>query len=81
MVNLRVIKKNGIIEDFNQKKIEEICIKAGLLPSSAEIIANEIEHKLIHIRSSKIRNILYKTLKKIDKKAAKRYRKIYIEEE
>jgi transcriptional regulator NrdR family protein len=79
MVNLRVIKNNGTIEDFNTKKIEEICIKAGLLPSSAEIIANEIEHRLIHIKSSKIRNLLYKTLKKVDKKAAKRYRKYYIE--
>jgi transcriptional regulator NrdR family protein len=79
MVNLRVIKKNGIIEDFNPKKIEEICIRAGLLPSSAEIVANEIEHRLIHIKSSKIRNKLHKTLKKIDKKAAKRYRKFYIE--
>lgn len=80
MVNLRVIKKSGIIEDFNPEKIEEICIKAGLLPSSAEIIGKEIEHRLIHIGSSKIRNLLYKTLKKVDKKAAKRYRKFYIED-
>lgn len=81
MLNLRVKKKNGIIEDFNPEKIKQICIKTGLLPSSAEIVAQEIEYKLIHLKSSKIRDLLYKTLKKVDKKAAKRYRKFYIQKD
>lgn len=80
MTNYIVIKKDGTEEEFNLDKILDVIKVAGASEIAAEIVVNKIIERLFKVRSSKIRRLVYKFLKKINKKAANNYRKHYIED-
>ncbi len=80
MTNYIVIKKDGTEEEFNLDKILDVIKAAGASEIAAEIVVNKIIERLFKVRSSKIRRLVYKFLKKINKKAANNYRKHYIED-
>lgn len=79
MKNYIVIKKDGTEEEFNLDKILKAIKAAGASEISAEVVVNKIIERLFKIKSSKIRRLVYKYLKKLNKNAAKNYRKHYIE--
>lgn len=70
MAKFTVIKKDGREEPFNKKKIYKSCRKAGASEEVAEKISEEIEQDLMKISSKKIRQMVKKKLKKMDKNAA-----------
>jgi transcriptional regulator NrdR family protein len=80
MINFVVIKKDGTEEEFNIDKILDVIKAAGASEIGAEIIVNKIIESLFKIKSSKIRRLISKFLKKINKKAAKNFKKHYIQE-
>lgn len=80
MTNYKVIKKDETEEEFNLDKILDVIKAAGASEITAEIVVNKIIERLFKVRSSKIRRLVYKFLKKINKKAANNYRKHYIED-
>ena len=80
MTNYIVIKKDGTEEEFNLDKILDVIKTAGASEIAAEIVVNKIIERLFKVKSSKIRRLVYKFLKKINKKAADNYRKHYIED-
>jgi transcriptional regulator NrdR family protein len=80
MKNFIVIKKDGTEEEFNIDKILDVIKAAGASEIGAEIVVNKIVERLFKIKSSKIRSLAYKFLKKINKKAAKNFKKYYIQE-
>jgi transcriptional regulator NrdR family protein len=83
MTNFIVIKKDRTEEEFNIDKILDAIRKAGVSDITAEIVVNKIIERLFKIKSSKLRRLVYKFLKKINKKAADNYRNCrthYIEE-
>jgi len=80
MTNYKVIKKDETEEEFNLDKILDVIKAAGASEITAEIVVNKIIERLIKVRSSKIRRLVYKFLKKINKKAANNYRKHYIKD-
>ncbi len=79
MKEMRVIKKNGTKEAFDAEKIKNISKRAGTFHLKANLLGDKVEKQLYEITSSKLRDIIYKALKEIDKEAARRYRKYYIE--
>ena len=80
MTKYVVIKKDGSEEEFNIDKILEVVQAAGASESDAELVVNKIIGRLFKIKSSKIRRLVYKYLKNINKEAAENYMKHYIEE-
>jgi transcriptional regulator NrdR family protein len=80
MTNYIVTKKDGTEEEFNIDKLLDVIKAAGASEIGAEIIVNKIVERLFKIKSSKIRSLVYKFLKKINKIAARNYRKHYIED-
>jgi transcriptional regulator NrdR family protein len=80
MTNYIVIKKDGTEEEFNIDKLLDVIKAAGASEIGAEIVVNKIVERLFKIKSSKIRSLVYKFLKKINKKAAKNFKKYYIQE-
>ena len=80
MTKYIVIKKDGSEEEFNIDKILKVVQAAGASESDAEVVVNKIIERLYKIKSSKIRRLVYKYLKTINKKAAENYMKHYIEE-
>ena len=80
MTNYIVIKKDGSEEEFNIDKILEVVQAAGASEIEAELVVSKIIERLFKIKSSKIRRLVYKYLKNINKKAAENYMKHYIAE-
>jgi transcriptional regulator NrdR family protein len=80
MKNYVVIKKDGTEEDFNPDKLLDIIKAAGASESSAKVVINNIINRLFKVESKKLRRLVHKHLKKIDKKAANNYMKHYIKE-
>lgn len=71
MVELKVIKKNGEIVDFDKKKIVQACISAGASEKVANKVADKVTEELPKIESSKIRELTLKELEKLDPEASK----------
>lgn len=80
MTNYIVIKKDGTEEEFNPDKILDVIKAAGASESVAKVVVDNIIKRLFKIKSNKVRSLVYKNLKKIDKKAADNYKKHYIQE-
>ncbi len=72
MVDLKVIKKDGSIEDFDIQKIIEACIAAGLSKKAAKDVAQKVREELHKVKSSKIREKILKYLRKEDPELAKK---------
>ena len=68
MTKYIVIKKDGSEEEFNIDKIFEVIQAAGASEIHAEVVVNKIIERLFKIKSSKIRGLVYKYLKDINKK-------------
>ncbi|MBD3211161.1 MAG: hypothetical protein GF311_01030 [Candidatus Lokiarchaeota archaeon] len=71
MVELKVIKKDGSVVDFEKKKIIEACKSAGASKKVAEEVADKVTKELPKIQSSKIRELTLKELEKLDPEASK----------
>lgn len=71
MVDLKVIKKDGKIVDFDKEKIIEACKSAGASDDVAEKVAKKVTEELPKIKSSKIRELALKELEKLDPEASK----------
>jgi transcriptional regulator NrdR family protein len=71
MVELKVIKKDGSVVDFEKKKIIEACKSAGASNKVAEEVADKVTKELPKIQSSKIRELTLKELEKLDPEASK----------
>lgn len=65
---MRVVKKDGSIEEFDKEKIKGSCLKAGAAPDVAEKIANEIENLVYEEMSTEeIRVLVLSRLRKADR--------------
>jgi transcriptional regulator NrdR family protein len=71
MADLKVVKKDGSIEDFDIKKIIKSCEAAGLSEKTAKKVAEKVTKELYKIESSHIRELVLKYLKKEDPELAK----------
>ncbi len=73
-VNIFIIKKNGKKEKFNINKLVKSLINSGLDYKDLDLVIGEVLSK-IHdgITSEKIKEIVYKTLLKINKEVAENY--------
>jgi transcriptional regulator NrdR family protein len=78
MINYIVIKKDSSEEEFNPDKIITVIKEAGATESVAKLVVKNVIKRLFKIKSNKLRRLVYKYLKKIDRKAANNYRKHYI---
>ena len=58
----------------------EGCRKAGASESTSKQVLDQIVKSLLKVKSSKIRKMVNKKLRKIDKEAFDNYRKHYIKE-
>lgn len=58
----------------------EVCKKAGASESTSKQVLDQIVKRLLKVKSSKIRKMVNKKLRKIDKEAFDNYRKHYIKE-
>lgn len=58
----------------------EVCKKAGTSESTSKQVLDQIVKRLLKVKSSKIRKMVNKKLRKIDKEAFDNYRKHYIKE-
>lgn len=72
MGDLKVIKKDGSVEDFEIKKIIKSLEAAGLSEKVAKKVAEKVTNELHKIESSKIRELVLKYLKKEDPELAKK---------
>jgi transcriptional repressor NrdR len=86
-VRLRVIKKDGSIEEFDREKvrkgIERACEKRPVGHEKIEMMLSKIEDKLRkmgkEVKSTSIGEIVSKELKKVDKVAYIRFASVYRE--
>lgn len=64
---IKVIKKDGSIENFQREKIVRACEGCGASREDADMIASEVEEEAYDgIKTSEIRNKILKKLKVID---------------
>jgi len=85
MIDLRVIKKDGRVEDYSRTKLEKCIDKAcwKLSDEEKDKVVDEIEMKLLNwnsveIPSKEIGSIVLEKLKKIDPVAYIRFATIYM---
>ncbi|TFF97493.1 MAG: hypothetical protein EU547_04150 [Promethearchaeota archaeon] len=71
MADLKVIKKDGSIEDFDIEKIIHSLQAAGLTEKLAKEVADKVTDELYKVESSQIREKVLKYLKKEDPELAK----------
>lgn len=78
-VAIKVIKRDGGIEDFDSKKIERVCDLLGLSPSQEKYLISNIIKKIKKnavegaIPSSVIREYVIGELKNIDEYTAEQF--------
>ncbi|MFC1726939.1 ATP cone domain-containing protein [Patescibacteria group bacterium] len=77
-MNIKVIRRDGVVEDFDPKKVSKVAQSAGLAPeqadSLAETVASWIEERDQPVVSSFIvRMKIVEELRKIDEHAADLY--------
>lgn len=75
---IKVIKRDGKIEDFDKKKIAKIAVATGLYPEKAKALANKVESrikemKVSNIKSTDIRDLVSEELQLADKYASGLY--------
>ena len=58
----------------------EVCKKAGVSENTSKQVLDQVVKRLLKVKSSKIRRMVYKKLRKIDKEAFDNYKKHYIKE-
>jgi transcriptional regulator NrdR family protein len=80
MVDLKVKKKNGSLEDYDPEKIIEACKSAGADEEVAERIAEEVSKELPKIPSSKIRRLILEKLNSISPEVGNSMKKFDISE-
>lgn len=80
MVDLKVKKKDGSVEDYDPEKIIEACKFAGASEEIAERIAEEVSEELPTIPSSKIRRLILEKLNSVSPEVADSMKKFDISE-
>ncbi|WP_423793241.1 anaerobic ribonucleoside-triphosphate reductase [Methanocaldococcus indicus] len=72
--NIIIIKKNGIKEKFNINKLVKSLVNCGVEYKDLDYIVSEVLSKIYNgITTEEIKNIVYNTLKKINKELAEKY--------
>jgi len=79
MNDIKVVKKDGSIVDFNPKKIFNACKSAGATKEIAEKVTDLVVEDLHKIKSKTIREKTLTILKELDKDAADNWIKFDIE--
>lgn len=88
VIDLKVIKKDGRIENFNRDKIKlgvvKACEKRACDPEAIESIVDDIELRLLNrksttISSADIGRMVLTRLKKLDKVAYLRFASVFLE--
>jgi transcriptional regulator NrdR family protein len=77
-MDVKVIKRDGVIEDFDTNKIVRVAVAAGLDEEKAKIMAEEITNwieksEIKQLTSLQMRDIVIGKLHKFDEAAAKMY--------
>ena len=77
-MQIKIIKRDGTIEDFDPKKIAKVANTAGITPEQGEVLAENIrrwleEREQPMVSSFIIRMKIVEELKKIDEHAAELY--------
>ena len=87
-LDLKVIKKNGHLEDYDREKllkgVKKACYKREVADDLIESLVDEIEMKLlqrktVQIRSSEIGKMVLNRLRKIDELAFMRFASVYMD--
>ena len=87
-IDLKVIKKNGRVEQYNREKllkgVNKACYKRKVLTEDMEELVDEIETKLLNrktveIKSSDIGKMVLCRLKKVDELAYMRFASVYLD--
>jgi transcriptional repressor NrdR len=87
-LDLKVIKKDGHLEDYDREKlmkgVRKACYKREVTEEVMENLVDEIEMKLlqrktIQIRSSEIGRMVLNRLKKVDELAFMRFASVYMD--
>ena len=87
-LDLKVIKKNGDVEDYDREKVlkglKRACWKRGVDDESIEDLIDDIELKLLNrktteIKSTDIGKLVLTRLKKLDDVAYLRFASVYME--
>lgn len=75
MAKLRVIKRSGELEGFDQQKIIRSCIAAGASRRAARIVADRVREKIYDkIPTSEIRSLTVKALEEYNPEWAENWR-------
>ncbi len=87
-LDLKVIKKSGVLEDYDREKllkgVKKACYKRMVSSEVIEALVDEIEMKLLkrqttQIKSSDIGKMVLNRLKKIDELAFMRFASVYMD--
>lgn len=87
-LDLKVIKKDGRIDDYDREKlvkgVTKACYKRRVSKETVEALVDEIEMKLlqrktIQIKSSEIGKMVLNRLRKIDELAYMRFASVYMD--
>lgn len=87
-LDLKVIKKNGHLEDYDREKllkgVKKACYKREVPDEIIESLVDEIEMKLlqrktVQIRSSEIGKMVLNRLRKVDELAFMRFASVYMD--
>ena len=87
-LDLKVIKKDGRLEDYDREKlikgVKKACYKRSVNEESVENLVDEIEMKLLkrrttQIKSSDIGKMVLNRLKKLDELAFMRFASVYMD--
>ena len=87
-LDLKVIKKDGRLEDYDRDKlikgVKKACYKRDVQEDAIELLVDEIEMKLlkrktIRIRSSEIGKMVLNRLRKLDELAYMRFASVYMD--
>lgn len=75
MTELRVVKKNGKLEKFDQQKIVKSCTAAGASRRAARIIADQVREKVYDkVPTSEVRDLTVKALEQYNPEWAENWR-------
>lgn len=87
-LDLKVIKKNGGLEDYDREKlikgVKKACYKRSVGEETIESLVDEIEMKLLkrrttQIKSADIGKMVLNRLKKVDELAFMRFASVYMD--
>jgi len=87
-IDLKVVKKDGLVEDFDREKLErgirKACWKRPVADEEIEIVVDEVEMKLLNrkavqVNSRDIGSLVMTRLKKLDSIAYIRFASVYLD--